>query len=218
MQLENSFTVPVPPADAWQAFQDIAAVAPCMPGAVLDSAEGDTFAGRVKVKVGAVQMSYRGEGTIARDEPGRTITLDLTGSETRGAGTAAAKVTAHLSDDGTGTAAGTRITVRTDLDLTGRPAQFGRGILVEVADRLIQQFARNLAAYLAAGPEATGTTTASGAAAAEPEAVDLGAAVLPVLARRAAKPAAVAGALGLLGWLLVRALRRGNGESGAARN
>ncbi|WP_372348284.1 SRPBCC family protein [Streptomyces sp. KL116D] len=214
MQLENSFTVPVPPAEAWKAFQDIAAVAPCMPGAVLDSAEGDTFAGRVRVKVGAVQMSYRGEGTIARDEPGLTITLDLTGSETRGAGTAAARVTAHLGEDGTGT----RITVRTDLDLTGRPAQFGRGILVEVADRLVQQFAKNLAAYLAAGPQVTGTTTASGPAAAEPEAVDLGAAVLPVLARRAAKPAAVAGALGLLGWLLVRALRRGNGESGAARN
>lgn len=148
MRLDHTFTVPAAPDDAWKLFHDLGRVAPCMPGAVLDTLDGDTFTGRVKVKVGAVQMSYRGEGTVARDEATRTMRLDLSGSETRGAGTASATVTAELVAD----PAGTRVRVRTDLDITGRPAQFGRGIMAEVGDRIVGQFADRLA-ELMSGPQ-----------------------------------------------------------------
>ncbi|MBO1331812.1 SRPBCC family protein [Streptomyces sp. VRA16 Mangrove soil] len=197
MQLDHTFTVPAAPDDAWKLFHDLARVAPCMPGAVLDTLDGDTFTGRVKVKVGAVQMSYRGEGTVARDEQARTLSLDLSGSETRGAGTASARVTAELVED----PAGTRVRVRTDLDITGRPAQFGRGIMTEVGDRIVGQFADRLQELLSA--PRTGAVPAPGTAA-EPEAVDLGAAALPVLLRKAAVPAAAL----LAAVVLIRVLGR----------
>ncbi|WP_353941506.1 SRPBCC family protein [Streptomyces sp. HUAS MG91] len=197
MQLDHTFTVPAAPDDAWKLFHDLARVAPCMPGAVLDTLDGDTFTGRVKVKVGAVQMSYRGEGTVARDENARSLRLDLSGSETRGAGTASATVTAELTDD----PAGTRVRVRTDLDITGRPAQFGRGIMTEVGDRIVGQFADRLRELLSA-PETAPAPLAAGAA--EPEAVDLGAAALPVLLRKAAVPAAAV----LAAVVLIRVLGR----------
>ncbi|MFJ9177388.1 SRPBCC family protein [Streptomyces sp. NPDC102360] len=184
MQLDHTFTVPAAPDEAWKLFHDLGRVAPCMPGAVLDTLEGDTFTGRVKVKVGAVQMSYRGEGTVTRDETGRGLRIDLSGSETRGAGTASATVTAELVAD----PAGTRVRVRTDLDITGRPAQFGRGIMTEVGDRIVGQFAERLA-ELMSGPQ---PEPGAPAAPAEPEAVDLGAAALPVLLKKAAVPAAAA--------------------------
>ncbi|MFF5897863.1 SRPBCC family protein [Streptomyces argenteolus] len=201
MQLDHSFTVPADPDDAWKLFHDLGRVAPCMPGAVLDTLDGDAFTGRVKVKIGAVQMSYRGEGTVTRDEAARSMHLDLSGSETRGAGTASATVTATL----TAGADGTRVHVRTDLDITGRPAQFGRGIMTEVGDRLVQQFAGRLEDLLrdgGPGPEGI-ASTAPAPFPAEPEAVDLGAAALPVLLRKAAVPAAAV----LAAVVLIRVLR-----------
>ncbi|MFC9609936.1 SRPBCC family protein [Streptomyces sp. NPDC056938] len=183
MRLDHSFTVPAAPDDAWKLFLDLGRVAPCMPGAVLDTLDGDAFTGRVKVKVGAVQMSYRGEGTVTRDESGRSMVLDLSGSETRGAGTASATVTASLAAD----PAGTRVRVSTDLDITGRPAQFGRGIMTEVGDRIVRQFADRLEELLR--EPATTEPAAVSSPAREPEAVDLGAAALPVLLRKAAVPA-----------------------------
>lgn len=201
MHLDHSFTVAADPDDAWKLFHDLGRVAPCMPGAALDTLDGDAFTGRVKVKIGAVQMSYRGEGTITRDEAARSMRLDLSGSETRGAGTASARVTATL----TAGADGTRVHVRTDLDITGRPAQFGRGIMTEVGDRLVQQFADRLEDLLReAGPGLEGTASQAPAACpAEPEAVDLGAVALPVLLRRAAVPAAAV----LAAVVLMRVLR-----------
>ncbi|MFD0028661.1 SRPBCC family protein [Streptomyces sp. NPDC055059] len=183
MRLDHSFTVPAAPDDAWKLFLDLGRVAPCMPGAVLDTLDGDAFTGRVKVKVGAVQMSYRGEGTVTRDGSGRSMVLDLSGSETRGAGTASATVAASLAAD----PAGTRVRVSTDLDITGRPAQFGRGIMTEVGDRIVRQFADRLEELLR--EPATTEPTAASSPAREPEAVDLGAAALPVLLRKAAVPA-----------------------------
>ncbi|MFD9031083.1 SRPBCC family protein [Streptomyces sp. NPDC059567] len=207
MQLDHSFTVPADPDDAWKLFQDLDRVAPCMPGAVLDTHDGDSFTGRVKVKVGAVQMSYRGEGTVTRDPAARSMLLDLSGSETRGAGTASATVTATLTLD----PAGTLVRVRTDLDITGRPAQFGRGIMTEVGDRIVQQFAARLEELLRdAGPAASGVFTTGaaenrqGRLAPEPEAIDLGAAALPVLLRKAAAPAAAV----LFAVVVIQALRR----------
>ncbi|MFG2586940.1 SRPBCC family protein [Streptomyces sp. NPDC048438] len=198
MQLDHTFTVPAGPDDAWKLFHDLARVAPCMPGAVLDTLDGDSFTGRVKVKIGAVQMSYRGEGTVTRDETARSMHLDLSGSETRGAGTASATVTATLAEG----PEGTRVRVRTDLDITGRPAQFGRGIMTEVGDRLVQQFADRLEDLLRA--PAGSADPAPVMSPAEPEAVDLGAAALPVLLRKAAVPAAAM----LFAVVLVRAVRR----------
>ncbi|RFU87213.1 hypothetical protein DY218_07510, partial [Streptomyces triticagri] len=177
MQLDHSFTVPAAPDEAWTLFLDLARVAPCMPGAVLDTLDGDRFTGRVKVKVGAVQMSYRGEGTVRRDAPQRAMVLDLSADETRGAGTASATVTASLHED----PAGTRVRVRTDLDITGRPAQFGRGIMAEVGDRIVRQFADRLEELLRAPAAPAQGPAAVAPAAAEPAAVDLGAAALPVL-------------------------------------
>ncbi|WP_377267996.1 SRPBCC family protein [Peterkaempfera sp. SMS 1(5)a] len=203
MQLDHSFTVPASPEEAWQLFLDLERVAPCMPGAVLDTLEGDAFTGRVKVKVGAVQMSYSGAGTVSRDKEARQIVLDLTGSETRGAGTAAATVTATMTED----PGGTRVRVRTDLDITGRPAQFGRGIMAEVGDRIVQQFADRLEELLRRPATADGAAASVAPSVAdrpEPEAVDLGAAVLPVLLRKAAAPLAAAVAV----VLVVTAVRR----------
>lgn len=200
MQLDHSFTVPADPDDAWKLFHDLGRVAPCMPGAVLDTLDGDAFTGRVKVKIGAVQMSYSGEGTVTRDEAARSMHLDLSGSETRGSGTASATVTATLTPG----ADGTRVHVRTDLDITGRPAQFGRGIMTEVGDRLVQQFAGRLEDLLRdSGPGLGAGRAAPGAFPADPEAVDLGAAALPVLLRKAAVPAAAM----LAAVVLIRVLR-----------
>ncbi|MER5382312.1 SRPBCC family protein [Streptomyces sp. NPDC002688] len=206
MQLDHSFTVPADPDDAWKLFLDLGRVAPCMPGAVLDTLDGDSFTGRVKVKVGAVQMSYRGEGTVSRDGSARSMHLDVSGSETRGAGTASATVTATLTPD----PVGTRVRVRTDLDITGRPAQFGRGIMTEVGDRIVQQFATRLEELLrdsdgsASVAATTGVVGSSGRLSPEPEAVDLGAAALPVLLRKAAVPTAAV----LVAVVVIQRLRR----------
>jgi carbon monoxide dehydrogenase subunit G len=146
MELEHDFTVPVPVDQAWQVLLDIERIAPCMPGATLDSIEGDEFTGALKVKLGAMTITYKGSARIAsRDETARTVTIEGMGKESRGSGTASASVEAHLTDeDGQ-----TRVTVHTKLNVTGRPAQFGRNILAEVGGKVISRFADNLAAELA---------------------------------------------------------------------
>ena len=149
MELEHSFTIPVTPERAWQVLLDVERVAPCMPGATLDSVEGDEVTGRVKVKVGPVALTYAGKARFTeRDEQAKSITLEASGKETRGAGTASATVHSWLADEGGGQ---TRVTVHTSMNVTGRPAQFGRGVMADVSGRIIEKFATNLAAQLAAG-------------------------------------------------------------------
>jgi len=151
MELEHSFSVPVPAERAWDVLLDVERVAPCMPGATLDSVEGDSIAGRIKVKVGPITMTYAGTAKFTeRDRDAGVVTLEASGKETRGAGTASASVRSQLTPDGDRT----RVTVHTTLNVTGKPAQFGRGVMTEVGGKLIGIFADNLAAMLAAEPAA----------------------------------------------------------------
>jgi carbon monoxide dehydrogenase subunit G len=141
---------------------DVQQIAPCMPGATVDSVDGDVIAGRIKVKVGPVAMTYAGTARfVERDEQARTVTLEASGKETRGAGTASATVRSTLHDEGDGR---TRVVVHTTMSVTGRPAQFGRGVMAEVSGRIIDRFAANLAAQLAGGsPPDAGPSTPNGA-------------------------------------------------------
>ena len=145
MELHHEFTVPVPVDEAWRALLDIERVAPCMPGASVEDYDGKTVTGSVKVKVGPITVTYRGTAVFEeQDESAHRMVLIASGRETRGQGTARATVTGTL----TGQDGGTAVSVRTDLAVTGRPAQFGRGVMAEVGDRLIGQFARCLAERL----------------------------------------------------------------------
>lgn len=151
MELRHEFTVPVAVGEAWKVLLDIERVAPCMPGATVEGVEGDTVKGAVKVKVGPITVTYRGTAVFEeKDEEAHRIVLSARGKEVRGQGTARATVTGTLAErDG-----GTVVSVLTDLAITGRPAQFGRGVMAEVGDKIIGQFADCLSGQLAgAGAE-----------------------------------------------------------------
>ncbi|MFF4504415.1 SRPBCC family protein [Streptomyces sp. NPDC001401] len=141
MELHHEFTVPVPVDDAWQTLLDIERIAPCMPGATVEEYDGKTVTGSVKVKVGPITVTYKGTAVFEeQDEAAHRMVLIASGRETRGQGTARATVTGSLTEREGGTA----VSVRTDLTVTGRPAQFGRGVMAEVGDRLVGQFAQCL--------------------------------------------------------------------------
>jgi carbon monoxide dehydrogenase subunit G len=145
MELDHEFTVPVPVDRAWAVLLDLERVAPCVPGATLDSVDGDEFTGRLKVKLGAMTITYRGSAQLmVTDESARIVTIEGSAKEARGTGTAAATVQAQLHGDGDGT----RVTVHTKLNITGRPAQFGHDILAEAGGKLISRFAKALAGAL----------------------------------------------------------------------
>ncbi|WP_433464635.1 SRPBCC family protein [Spirillospora sp. CA-128828] len=163
MELDHDFTVPVPVDQAWSVLLDVERVAACMPGATLDGVEGEEYSGRMKVKVGAMTITYRGTARIvSADESSRVVTMEASGKEARGSGTAAATVQATLHpQDGT-----TRVTVHTKLNVTGRPAQFGRNILSEVGSKIIARFAKALATELESPGAAAPAETAPAPAAA----------------------------------------------------
>jgi carbon monoxide dehydrogenase subunit G len=149
MELEHSFTVPVPVDRAWDVLLDVERVAPCMPGATLDSVSGDDITGRIKVKVGPISMTYAGTAKFTeRDKAAGVVVLEASGRDTRGAGTASASVRSTLESKGDET----QVVVHTTLNVTGKPAQFGRGVMTEVGGRLIGIFADNLAKMIAAEP------------------------------------------------------------------
>ena len=148
MDLQNSFVVPADIETTWKALLDIHRIAPCMPGAVLTASEGDTFEGTVKVKLGPVTMTYGGTARfVETDEANGRAVIDASGKESRGSGTAKALVTTQLVAE---SPTSTRVEVVTDLIVTGKPAQFGRGVMQDVAGRIIDQFAANLSAVIAA--------------------------------------------------------------------
>jgi uncharacterized protein len=167
MQLENKFTIAAPIEDAWAAMNNPETVAPCFPGAALTEYTGDSFTGTVKVKLGPISLTYKGKGTyIERDEANHKVVIDASGRDSRGNGTAKAMVTGSMKADGPDK---TEVTMVTDMTITGRPAQFGRGVISDVADKIIGQFASCLADKLTekdATPEPETAATATGTAAA----------------------------------------------------
>ena len=176
MELDHSFTVPVPPDRAWDVLLDVEGIAPCMPGATVDEFDGEVVTGRIKVKVGPVSLTYRGTAKfIERDPAAQVVVVEASGKETRGAGTASATVRASLEPESSGAA--TKVTMHTTMNVTGRPAQFGRGVMVEVGGKLVEKFAENLAqlisgdgAAAADGAAPAGDVSTDGASAGQPAA------------------------------------------------
>jgi uncharacterized protein len=137
MELSNEFVVPTGVDDAWRLLTDVERIAPCMPGAELQEIEGDEYRGIVKVKVGPITAQYKGKATfVEKDDAAHRAVLRAEGRDTRGQGNANATITATLASEGSGT----KVTVVTDLAVTGRAAQFGRGVMADVSTKLLGQF------------------------------------------------------------------------------
>jgi carbon monoxide dehydrogenase subunit G len=159
VELTNEFRVGVPVEHAWEVLTDVERIAPCMPGAQLQEIEGDEYRGIVKVKVGPITAQYKGAARfVEQDEAGHRAVLRAEGRDTRGQGNANATITAQLDPDGDGT----KISVKTDLTITGRVAQFGRGVLADVSTKLLGQFADCLESKLLAGEGGGASGGASG--------------------------------------------------------
>lgn len=147
MDLRNSFDVPAGLDAAWEALIDVRRVAPCMPGATLETVDGDDFTGSVKVKLGPVSIVYAGKARfVSKDAAEHVAVIEGAGKETRGSGSAKALVTVRLQPE---SANQTRVEVVTEVTITGKAAQFGRGVMQDVAGRIIDQFAANLSALMA---------------------------------------------------------------------
>ncbi|MEJ7795485.1 MAG: SRPBCC family protein [Nocardioides sp.] len=224
MELQHRFTVPAGIEETWATFNDIEGVAGCFPGAVVTEADAESFKGTVKVKLGPIALVYNGTGTfVEKDETTHRLVIDAKGKDKRGNGTAGAMVTATMTEAAGGA---TDVEVRTDLTITGKAAQFGRGgVISDVSDKLLGQFVSCLEqqlttepATLPESPPEDPTSSAISAAASAPaapprhaaapaaqsdDALDLGAAVLPVLLRAYWKPAVAVLAVITVVWYLV---------------
>ncbi|HET6733001.1 SRPBCC family protein [Mycobacterium sp.] len=202
MELNNEFRVAVPAAKVWELLTDVERVAPCLPGATLLSVDGDDFTGAVKVKVGPITVSYKGEATFQeKDAAAQRVVLKASGKETRGSGSAAAVVTAQLKDEGDATT----VVITTDLTISGKAAQFGRGVLADVAGNLIGQFAKSLeASVLGDSAPAASATSAASASTDAGDSVDLLKVVAVPLAKRFAPVVAGVAAGVAIGFLVGR--------------
>jgi hypothetical protein len=160
MEFDNSFTVNAPLQRVWDFLLNVQEVAPCMPGAELTEVVSDTeYKGTVKIKLGAVQMSYKGTATISQiDEATHTVVLVASGRETRGTGNASSTTTSRLEEEAPDR---TVVHLTSQVDVSGRVAQFGRGIMQDVASRLIGEFARNLEAKMMSQEDSLTAATAS---------------------------------------------------------
>lgn len=226
MKLDNTFAVPAHIDTAWKALLDLEAVAPCMPGATLTGVSGETFTADMKIKLGPVLTVYAGEGAFLRkDEAEHTVVIEAKGKEKQGGGGAKALVTVQLVPAGSNA---TTANIATDLTVTGKAAQFGRGLMVDVSKQLVAQFAANLekvvarhAAAATAAPVATGSAAGTAAvsesavaamAASVPEAappaqtidnapLDLASVALRPVLKRVAMASAVVIGVAMLWWL-----------------
>ncbi len=137
MDLTHRFSVPAPVEEAWRAFNNLQALEPCFPGATITSVDGNDFTGSVKIKVGPIALVYNGSGRfVVRDGEAHRVVIEADGEDRRGNGTASATVTASFSGNGDQT----DVEVVTDLSITGKPAQFGEGVISDVSDKLLDQF------------------------------------------------------------------------------
>lgn len=158
MDLNHAFTVEVPVDDAWRILTDVERIAPCLPGAQLQEIEGDTYRGAVKVKVGPIQAQFKGQASFVEfDEVAHKVVLKGEGRDIGGKGNASALITAELTAL---TETSTSVTVNTDLSVTGKVAQFGRGAMADISDKLLAQFVVNLNALIAAGDVAPAAAAA----------------------------------------------------------
>ena len=150
MDLNHEFTVNVPVAEAWAILTDLERIAPCLPGAQLTEIEGDTYRGQVKIKVGPILAQFKGQASfVSRDDVAHKASLKGEGRDTTGKGNASAMITAELTSV---TPTSTKCTVHTDLSISGKVAQFGRGALADVSDKLLAQFSENLNQLISAAP------------------------------------------------------------------
>ena len=174
MDLTHRFSVPADVAEAWDAFNDLEGLAPCFPGATITSVDGDEFSGSVKIKLGPISLMYNGSGRyIERNDADRRVVIEARGKDKRGNGTATATVTASFAESG----GQTDVEVLTDLVITGKPAQFGRGVISDVSDKLLDQFVSCVSGRFANGLGAAGLGAAGlGAVGAEPSGSPVGAA------------------------------------------
>ena len=165
MELTHDFTVPATVDDAWATFMDLERVGSCFPGATVTSVDESGFAGTVKVKLGPIALQYAGTGQfLERDDAAYRAVIEAKGKDKRGNGTAGATVTVQLAPSGEGT----RIDVTTDLSVTGKPAQFGRGVMQDVSDKLLQQFVQCIEGQFAVAEPEPETVDAGAAPPAEP--------------------------------------------------
>ena len=152
MDLNHEFTVEVPVDDAWRILTDVERIAPCLPGAQLQEIEGDTYRGAVKVKVGPIQAQFKGQASFVElDDVAHKVVLKGEGRDIGGKGNASALITAELTSL---TATSTSVKVNTDLSITGKVAQFGRGAMADISDKLLAQFVVNLNEMIAASDSA----------------------------------------------------------------
>ena len=150
MDLHHEFTVPVPAADAWKILTDLERLAPCLPGAQLTEIEGDIYRGQVKIKVGPILAQFKGQASfVSRDDANFLASLKAEGRDTGGKGNASATITARLEPV---SASSAKCTVDTQLNISGKVAQFGRGALADVSDKLLLQFVDNLNTLIASQP------------------------------------------------------------------
>jgi carbon monoxide dehydrogenase subunit G len=216
VKIEDEFRVGVPVEQAWAVLLDVEGIAPCMPGAQLQEVEGDEYRGTVKVKVGPITAQYKGAARIVEaDEPARRIVIKADGRDTRGQGNASATITASLASEG----GGTRVSIDTDLNVTGKVAQFGRGVMADVSAKLLAQFVQCLestklsgapAADASAAPAPAPATTAHGDTgirtidAPEADPVDLMKVAGGAVAKRVVPLVGALVVIGVVVWLLVR--------------
>ncbi|GAA0470049.1 carbon monoxide dehydrogenase subunit G (CoxG) family protein [Actinoplanes capillaceus] len=188
MKITNEFTVRIPVDRAWQVLTDLEGIAPCMPGAQLTGVEGDVYQGKVKVKVGPVISDFSGTARfVERDDTAYRAVIDAKGRDARSAGNAAAVVSASLSPEGEDS---TRVSVDTDLKISGKLAQFGSGMIKEVSSKLLAQFVANLEEKLAAEEPAAAEPAASPVAE-TPAPTAEAAAPAPVAVKEEAEPEAL---------------------------
>ena len=158
MEIKDSFRVSTPIEDTWKVLLDIERIAPLLPGAELQEVEGDEYRGVVKVKVGPISAQYKGTAKLAEvDEANRRIVIDASGRDTRGQGNAKATIVVAMAEDN----GGTLVDVATDLSITGKVAQFGRGVLADVSSKLMKQFVENLERDVLSGSSGSAVESAS---------------------------------------------------------